>query len=284
VTDPANIESPEQKRKTFRELCDAECRLYVLGKHLHDAVDRCQHFAVAYGLVDAIGQDEVQFIMACAFGDRPGGPPKRQLQRGEHDPFAESTTAKEQNAPGAEAAGVCAICRLNPCQTPYFCQQCQEVDAGFSPRPKAVERAVPEDCQFLKKAFGNNTPYGDCACGWPEAVCAFHEREQAKGRPQELDLPPNWDTMDVDRLWDVLNAPERQRKKRGGHAPQVTYDAVQYALRTHGLKALGREERRLTELSERQLKDLIVSLNKAGAEEALLAALARILPHDTGNR
>jgi len=78
--------------EAFADLCAAEARLYVIGeKSLLDAVDRCQNFAVAYGIVPLLGQDEVQRIMAEAFGDRPGGPPKRQLKRGTHDPFGDAS-------------------------------------------------------------------------------------------------------------------------------------------------------------------------------------------------
>jgi hypothetical protein len=64
----------------FREFCEIQAALYVAGQqHLHDSVDRCQNRAVAFGLVAAIGQDAVQLIMATAFGERPGGPPRRPL-------------------------------------------------------------------------------------------------------------------------------------------------------------------------------------------------------------
>jgi len=77
--------------ESFAQLCQSEARLYVIGeKSLLDAVDRCQNFAVAYGLVDDLGQDEVQLIMAKAFGERPGGPPKPQLKHGSFDPFGDA--------------------------------------------------------------------------------------------------------------------------------------------------------------------------------------------------
>ena len=60
-------------------------------------------------------------------------------------------------------------------------------------------------------------------------------------------------------------------------APQVTWDATQYALRTNGLKALAYEYRRLHDLSDRQLRDLIASLQKHGVEEGLLQALMELI-------
>jgi hypothetical protein len=90
--DVPNITALDRAEKitAFRELCVTEARLYGLGKSLHDAVDRCQNYAVAFGLVDDLGQDEIQLIMATAFGDRPGGPPKKQLKKGDFDPFGET--------------------------------------------------------------------------------------------------------------------------------------------------------------------------------------------------
>ena len=80
-----------EKISAFRDLCAAEARLYVLGKPLHDAVDRCQNFAVAYAVLDDLGDFEVQLIMATAFAaDKPGGPANKQLRKGNYDPFGET--------------------------------------------------------------------------------------------------------------------------------------------------------------------------------------------------
>ena len=87
----SDIADKAAKIQAFEELCAAECKLYVAGhKHLHDAVDRCQNYAVAFGLLEVISQDEVQYLMACAFGERPGGPAKKQLKKGDYDPFGEA--------------------------------------------------------------------------------------------------------------------------------------------------------------------------------------------------
>jgi hypothetical protein len=60
LADPAEI---------FRARCEAQAKLYGAGefKHLPDAVDPLQEFAEQLGLIDTIGQDEVQRIMAAAF-------------------------------------------------------------------------------------------------------------------------------------------------------------------------------------------------------------------------
>jgi hypothetical protein len=53
----------------FEARCWARSRLYADGEiSLHDAVDKLQADAVSSGLVELIGQDRVQSIMADAFG------------------------------------------------------------------------------------------------------------------------------------------------------------------------------------------------------------------------
>jgi hypothetical protein len=52
----------------FAQLCKAEALLWQSEERpLLDAVDWLQTYAVAKGLVDALGQDEVQRLMAEAF-------------------------------------------------------------------------------------------------------------------------------------------------------------------------------------------------------------------------
>ena len=67
----ANLSAPsdsDNRKRLFPTFCDAEAALYLARrKSLHDAVDACQDYAVGYGIVAAIGQDEVQLIMARAF-------------------------------------------------------------------------------------------------------------------------------------------------------------------------------------------------------------------------
>jgi hypothetical protein len=53
----------------FEARCWARARLYSEGElDLHDAVDKLQESAECDGLVAAIGQDQVQWMMSDAFG------------------------------------------------------------------------------------------------------------------------------------------------------------------------------------------------------------------------
>lgn len=54
--------------EVFQARCQARALLYLGGAiSLHDAVDELQRAAEATGLVEQIGQDEVQAIMSDAF-------------------------------------------------------------------------------------------------------------------------------------------------------------------------------------------------------------------------
>jgi hypothetical protein len=56
----------------FRERCEARALLVECCElSLHDAVDGLQADAERDGLVDMIGQDAVQGLLAAAFGERP---------------------------------------------------------------------------------------------------------------------------------------------------------------------------------------------------------------------
>jgi hypothetical protein len=62
-----NAQAPDQI-EVFRERCEARPLLFVCGQmSLHDAVDGLQAAAERTGLIDRIGQDEVQAIMGAAF-------------------------------------------------------------------------------------------------------------------------------------------------------------------------------------------------------------------------
>jgi hypothetical protein len=53
----------------FQERCWARARLFAEGElELHEAVDELQNNAMGNGLVAAIGQDRVQWLMSDAFG------------------------------------------------------------------------------------------------------------------------------------------------------------------------------------------------------------------------
>ena len=58
--------------EVFTLRCEAKAYLVEVGYlALHDAVDELQAAAVRDRLVELIGQDEIQKILADAFGERP---------------------------------------------------------------------------------------------------------------------------------------------------------------------------------------------------------------------
>ena len=64
----AHDNSTEQLTRTFKALCEARAYHYGQGELTGiEAVDRLQDWALTRGLIDRIGQDAVQAIMAAAF-------------------------------------------------------------------------------------------------------------------------------------------------------------------------------------------------------------------------
>jgi len=62
---PADLANPKE---VFAARCEARALLHISGElSLHDAIDELQTYAEASGLLDRIGQDEVQRIMGIAF-------------------------------------------------------------------------------------------------------------------------------------------------------------------------------------------------------------------------
>jgi hypothetical protein len=56
----------------FRLRCEVRAILVeACAMRLQEAADGLQEAAVAYGLIDELGQDTVQDLMAGAFGERP---------------------------------------------------------------------------------------------------------------------------------------------------------------------------------------------------------------------
>lgn len=57
------------KTRAFKALCDSRALRFSLGEWewIGDAVDPLQRWAERQGLIDLIGQDEVQRLMAEAF-------------------------------------------------------------------------------------------------------------------------------------------------------------------------------------------------------------------------
>lgn len=72
-----NAQAPDMI-EVFRERCEARALLFVNGQmSLHDAVDELQASAERCGLIDRIGQDQLQAIMGTAFAAvrfEPGPP------------------------------------------------------------------------------------------------------------------------------------------------------------------------------------------------------------------
>jgi hypothetical protein len=101
-----------------------------------EAVDELQAFAVASGLVEQIGQDAVQAILAEAFA-----PVRDDLRPADDDHLV---IADDDDSDGAE---VCDVCFWSPCMTPGFCNACRELDARADrrkPAPEERQRPTPQ--------------------------------------------------------------------------------------------------------------------------------------------
>jgi hypothetical protein len=101
----------------FRARCEARAYLVVAVEYtLSEAVDRLQADAVKSGLVDLIGQDAVQQIMAAAFA-----------KVRDDEPEIVSTTNNQKNS-AIHPEGYCDVCGCEPCRTVGFCKACREAD------------------------------------------------------------------------------------------------------------------------------------------------------------
>jgi hypothetical protein len=125
------------------------------------------------------------------------------------------------------------------------------------------------------------------ALSWKTAAAEYH-RDRA-GRPLVVEtdaehlkrLPRLMShSVSLERTWDELN---RLARERYNEAPKATYDAAVYELRTSGLSQLSEPncQRRLSNLSVAQLKNLIASLQQRRGQyrnvsDQLLARLATI--------
>ena len=71
TSSPAQARGAPEPLEVFRARCDARAHLFVSGViDLHEAVDELQASAERSGLVDLIGQDQVQAIMGAASAHR----------------------------------------------------------------------------------------------------------------------------------------------------------------------------------------------------------------------
>jgi hypothetical protein len=85
------------------------------------------------------------------------------------------------------------------------------------------------------------------------------------------------ESFTLERMWDTIN---REARERYNGAPQSTYEAALYELRTHGLPQLKKAscQRRLGDLSTKRLRDLIAVLLRLQSQhpnitDELIAAL-----------
>jgi hypothetical protein len=78
-----------------------------------------------------------------------------------------------------------------------------------------------------------------------------------------MSLPENWDEMSLDALHAHLN---RKRDR----APQATFEAVAYTLRTHGVERLKDPgcQAWLVDLSKEQIRELVATLLRIRAKAA----------------
>ena len=89
-------------------------------------------------------------------------------------------------------------------------------------------------------------------------------------------LPKYGKSMDVGALWEALNDPRLQTLERGGDAPQTTYDALLWSLIDNNGWAGPRRadnQRRLTQLSDRQLQELVAALRRKNCDPVLIAEI-----------
>jgi hypothetical protein len=143
---------------------------------------------------------------------------------------------------------------------------CAEFSQGFEGTV-----AQPDDnaCAAAAEHVGNQkTRPGDCwpDPAWGDAARQYHAARG--GRLLVVEIQPErlarfrqllGDNTSLDRVWRELN-------ERGDRpAPQVTLDALIYELRLDGLAALEKPNcrRRLADLSDGQLRELIAALIRA---------------------
>jgi hypothetical protein len=121
------------------------------------------------------------------------------------------------------------------------------------------------------------------------AACRDADRRKARGESPRFidpvlwrtpDVVPGWEMMSPDRLWNEINHAARERYNG---APESTFNACVYELRTHGLAQLAKPDcqRQLSDLSAAQVKAVIASLHRKRGEypkvtDELLTALAAI--------
>lgn len=155
------------------------------------------------------------------------------------------------------------------------------------PRPAPA----PIDLPKVELGSGNWTELAVDAWNSPSWKQAALEYHHARGRaiaevPSE-DLARlrrlMSDEISIERAWNEIN---RAARERYDEAPEATYNALVYELRTHGVSQLNKPncQRRLANLSIAQLKKLMVQLKRGpNISDELLTALAAIYDSKVSN-
>jgi hypothetical protein len=137
--------------EAFRARCYARALLYLNGFYeFHDAVDELQHFAEQRGLVDAIGQDAVQAMMAEMFA--PTQDELAMLEQTDElerttDDIVDEFTAQDEEPPPRGDVAASTIDAVT-----YLSQQNNSDELhAFLAAHTAAERAAIKD-HFEKKA------------------------------------------------------------------------------------------------------------------------------------
>jgi hypothetical protein len=124
ITDAPATTDAHDLKEVFRLRAWARALLYQAGEYaLAEAVDVLQADAERDGLVDLLGQDSVQNILAEAFA----------AVRDLDEPMADEPSVispTPESKPSSEAEpGFCDVCCCDPCVTPGFCGTCRTADA-----------------------------------------------------------------------------------------------------------------------------------------------------------
>jgi len=179
----------------------------------------------------------------------------------------------------------CATCGSDPCCNPSFCSACRAADRRkargkqpryTAPRPAPAELDLPK-ADLSSKNWKKIAAEAWNSAGWKQAALEYgHVEIPAEDLARLRRLMG--DEISVDRAWSEIN---RAARERYNEAPEATYNAVVYELRTHGLPQLSNPncQRRLSDLSAAQVKAVIASLQQRRGQypkvtDELLTALA----------